>query len=171
MKEKTFAEFGTLTIDCSSLEPFLIDLPIGGRVGLKTEQPGLDLAVAEIMANQANHGDKAGVTALDVQLLRDTSKKIDSIDEQLPAVRKLLEVLEETRAVLDDQRNRQVSAIASAVENRAKIHRDDGLLAKYENTRTYRSASGHKAARTRRRNLAIQAQQAAGQAEATKTNA
>jgi hypothetical protein len=63
-----------------------------------------------------------------------------------------IELLEETRGKLDGQCQHQISAIALSVESRAKAYSDDELLARYEKTRTYRSAVGVKAARTRRKN-------------------
>jgi hypothetical protein len=79
-------------------------------------------------------------------------RRIAKIDALLPAARKLVELLEETRAVLDDRRQRQMSAIATAAEGRAKVLRKPELLAKYEKTRAYRSAGAMKGVRTRRRN-------------------
>lgn len=56
--------------------------------------------------------------------------------------------------MLDDRLQRQVFNIANTVERRAKMLHSDELLARYGKTRKYRSATGHKAARTRKRNQA-----------------
>ena len=144
----------SLAVDCTPMEPFLVDLPRGARSGLRPAQPGLDLVIAEIEANQPAIGENAGITAYDFDTLLTAGRRIDMIDEQLPTLCKLTEVLTETRAFLKDQRQRQIAAIATAVESRAKLQRSDELLARYERTRDYHSAPGVKAWKTRRKNEA-----------------
>jgi peptidoglycan hydrolase CwlO-like protein len=143
---------GALAVDCTALKAFHVDLPPGARRGLRAEQDGFGEVIAEILSNQAEIGDKAGITKNDIDDLALANARIAQIDARLPAVRKLLEILEETRAKLDDQRQRQVSSIARLVDVRAKALSDKTLLAKYEKTRTYRSAIALKGAKTRRKN-------------------
>lgn len=143
---------GALAVDCTTLKAFLVDLPPGARRGLRAEQDGFGDVIAEILSNQVEIGDKAGVTKNDIEELSLANERIAQIDVHLPAVRKLLEILEETRAKIDDQRQRQINAIAGAVEGRAKALSDPTLLAKYEKTRTYRSAVALKGAKTRKKN-------------------
>jgi hypothetical protein len=150
--EMKTVDIGTLLIDATPFAEFIVDLPPGARQGLRSEQAGYGDAVAEVVSNQAVWGDQAGITAGDFAELTLANERIAKIDALLPAARKMVEVLEETRALLDDRRQRQVSAIATAVEGRAKALRKPELLAKYEKTRAYRSAIAMKAARTRRRN-------------------
>lgn len=147
---------GSLAVDCTAMAPFLVDLPRGVRARLRSAQEGLELVLAEIEANQAVVGESAGVTALDFDTLMNANRQIEMVDEQLPAIRKLKELLEETRAYLEDQRQRQIAAIATAVESRAKLQRSDALLAKYERTREYYSAPGVKSWKTRRKNEAAE---------------
>ena len=75
-------------------------------------------------------------------------------------------MLEETRAMLEDQRQRAAHGFARSVEDRATT-RDDGelLLARYQKTRVYRSAIALKGIRTRRRNT-----QAASEADEARGN-
>ena len=155
----TKAALGDLVVDCTAMAPFLVDLPRGARAHLRSAQDGLDLVLAEIDANQPTIGESAGVTTLDYTTLTDASQQIDLIDEQLPAARKLVELLEETRAFAEDRRQRQIAAIATAVESRAKVYRDDALLARYEHTREYYSLPGVKAWKTRRKNEALEQEQ------------
>jgi hypothetical protein len=88
----------------------------------------------------------------DVDLLEQSARQIALIDRHLPTARKVVEVLEETRAFIDDRRQRRVFMIARAVDARAEVEEGAVLLGKYANTRAYRSANALKAARTRRRN-------------------
>jgi hypothetical protein len=145
-------ELGTLAIDCTALESFVEDLPPGALVGMRARQPGYKDVVNEIVSNQPALGGRAGVTDEDIQALLLADERIELIDAQLPAARKLVEMLEETRGKLDDQCQRQISAIGVSVQSRAKAYNDDELLARYEKTRTYRSATAYKAAKTRRKN-------------------
>jgi hypothetical protein len=153
MSDPVKPSIGSLAIDCSSLG-FLVDLPIGGQLGFLTEQPGFPDAVDEIVSNQAIFGAQAGVTQADVDAITTANSQIDQIDAILPAARKIVEMLEETRAKLDDERQRRVFSLAAMIEGRAKVVEDRVLLAKYEKTRAYRSASGVKAAKTRKKNKA-----------------
>ncbi len=61
----------------------------------------------------------------------------------------------------DDQRQRIVHALAVGVERRAKTRSDGGtLLAKYQKTREYRSATALNGVKTRRRNQQAEAAEA-----------
>jgi hypothetical protein len=144
--------WGELSVDAIALKDDLIDLPPGSLQRLRTEQPNFMTTLAEILGNQETYGPRAGITPLVFGDLQLANQRIADIDARLPAARKLVEVLEESRAVRVDQRQRLVSAIAKTVELQAKARDDEELLARYSHTRAYRSAIGKKAARTRRRN-------------------
>lgn len=144
--------WGEMSVDANDIAPDLVDLPPGGLQRLRTEQPNFMTTLAEILGNQEAYGERGGVTPLVFQELLLTNQRIDAIDARLPAARKLVEILEESRAVRVDQRQRLVSAIAKTVELQAKARNDEELLARYSHTRAYRSAIALKAARTRRRN-------------------
>jgi len=159
---------GDLVFDASELASFLVDLPEGALRGLRAAQEGFKEVLAEIFANQADWGEKAGILAADTADIEDLNLKIDRIDDFVPAGLKFVELLLETRAKLDDRRQRLVNSFAESVERRAKVLDDgDSLLARYQRTRAYRSAPGKKAFRTRRRKeqaLLAQAEAAASQA-------
>lgn len=142
---------GELSVDATDI-PGLVDLPEGGRVGMRSEQPGYDVAEAEILANQEKFGERAGVTNLTAQEIQGTTETIKLIKTKLHAARKLVEILEESIAFHDDRRQRLVHSVAKSVEMHAVARNDDEILAKYEHTRTYRSAIARKAVRTRLRN-------------------
>ncbi len=144
---------GDLSIDASELASVIIDLPEGAMRGLRVEQDGLEEVLAEIFANQAEWGEKVGITSGDKLDLETLNVVIRRIDDFVPASQKLVELLLETRAKLDDRRQRLINAIAEGVERRAKsLDYGETLLARYQRTRAYRSAIAKKAARTRRRN-------------------
>lgn len=140
---------GELSVDATDLT-FLVDLDRGARVGLRAAQPGFEDALREI---RANHEHGAGVVPETIHSeLMLVDERIAQIDSKLPAARKLTELLEETRATLEDRRQRLISAVAAVVDAHAKAFGDTTLLARYEKTRAYRSAGALKAVRSRRRN-------------------
>lgn len=147
-------EVGELVIDASDLSTVIVDLAPGALRGMLSSREDFDDVFAEIVANQALYGEKAGITATDFNILQQATSHITIIDKILPAAHKLVELLEETRCHLDDQRQRQVHAIAKSVEMRVKMQRNPDLLARYARTRSYRSAIAAKAVRTRLRNQA-----------------
>lgn len=145
---------GSLFVDARSLDGITIDLPPGAMQGMRTEQKGYEEVVAEILSNQCVLGERAGVTQSDIDRIVELDRRIAQIDQYLPAAKKLYEILTETRAVVDDERQRLVNAVAVSVESRAKASRDTGLLARYQKTRDYRSSPGVKAVKTRTKNAA-----------------
>ena len=147
-------DVGDLILDASNLAPIIVDVPNDKLSGLLTSQPGRDEVVAEVGSNQPVHGVQAGIRDEDVADIKTTVGQMAEIRSLLPAAHKLVELLEDTYAVLDDRLQRQLFTIATTVERRAKMLRNDGLLARYSKTRKYRSATGQKAARTRKRNQA-----------------
>lgn len=154
-------EVGSLVFDGEEFAPYLVDLQPGELQGMRTEQPGFDNVNKEVVANHAEWGAKAGVTEEDFNQLQTISERIERIDLFVRPLQKFLEMLIETRYVLEDRRQRIVLNIAQSVDRRGV--REPILLAKYEKTRSYRSAIAKKAVRTRRRNaaLATQAEQPA----------
>ncbi|MDI1451246.1 hypothetical protein [Polyangium sp. 6x1] len=139
----------TLVHDCTAFAPFLVDLPERARLGMRAEQEGFPEVVTEILTNQAALGDRAGITKTDIDSLQESNQRIAMIDARLPALKKLVEMMEETRALEDDKRQRLVNAFADSIERRAKATGDKSLLAKYETTRKYRSAIAMKGVKTR----------------------
>ena len=147
-------DVGDLFVDATNLAPIIVDVPTDKLNGLLTSQPGCDEVVVEVSSNQPAHGVQAGIRDEDVVDIKSTVAQMAEIRSLLPPARKLLELLEDTYVVLDDRLQRQLFNIATTVERRAKMLRNDELLARYARTRKYRSATGNKAARTRKRNQA-----------------
>jgi hypothetical protein len=147
-------DVGDLILDATNVAGIIVDVPTDKLSGLLTSQPGCDEVVAEVRSNQPVLGVQAGIRDEDVADINTTVAQMAEIRSLLPASRKLLELLEDTLAVLDDRLQRQVFTIASTVERRAKMLRNDELLARYSRARKYRSATAQKAARTRKRNQA-----------------
>jgi hypothetical protein len=159
-EEIKYLSLNDLLLDGRHLQGKIRDLPNGARQGMRAEQPNFPNVIKEITDNQPLYGEQAGISSRNFQDLQAGLQYIAELDAMLPSARKFLEVLEETRAYEMDQIQRLVSSIAYSVEGRAKAYKDDELLARYEQTRAYRSAAGLKAARTRLRNLAPESPEA-----------
>jgi uncharacterized coiled-coil DUF342 family protein len=157
MPSKKPLPLDSLAIDCTPMAPYIAELQKGRRRGLCTERAGVADVINEIMTNQALHGESAGITTVDFAQFTEVNEQIEEVDASLPAARELVKRMENTRAVLIDKRQRMISGFAESAESRAKVNKNELLLAKYEKTRTYRSASAIKAVKTRKKNAAERA--------------
>ncbi len=141
---------GQFVFDGAEFTDYAIDLPPGACKGLLTTREGFDEVCQEIAAHQATWGAKAGIAEQEVADLTTTSERIARIDAFLPAVAKFLEVLTETRYLLDDKRQRIVMDAAQSVDRRSS--KQPELNAKYQKTREYRSAIAKKGLKTKEKN-------------------
>lgn len=162
---------GSMRIDCTPLAPYLEDLPAGALVGKHGAQDGFELALQEIISNQSLWGPIVGIGAEEVLDIQLANQRVAMIDAYLPAARKIVEILEESRGKHDHRRHRGVCEIAALVEVRGTSRPESELMARYEKTRAYRSAVAMKAAKTRRQNEAAEAAAEELAAEATATPA
>jgi hypothetical protein len=145
-------EVGELSVDATVCGAYAVDLEPGATVGMVAACEGVDDVIGEIKANQAAHGEVAGVTALDFDTVVGAHARVKEIDNLLPAARKMVEILEETRAQQVDIRERTIRSIAQSVDARARKRGNAVLLAKYEATRAYRSQTALKGVKTRKKN-------------------
>lgn len=149
-------ERGSLVVDATPLGDFLIDAAPGILSGIRRARDGFDAVVDEILTNQKNHGAQAGILQSEVDELRLLTKQIALIGQYLPAAQKLVEMMLETEALLDNRCQEIVRNAAKAVDTRVTITKDNSLFARYELTRKYRSAPAKKAVKTRQKKAAQQ---------------
>lgn len=144
-----------LIVDARALASFLIDMPREWRRrGLLSRRPGFDDAMFELHGNQDVLGERAGITPGDYRELCTDEEQLQQIQALLPVASKVLELLEENAARLDDRIQRRLKGLAAIIEIRGRDLDDRELLGRYEKTIAYRSAPQVKGARTRRRNRA-----------------
>lgn len=141
-------------LDVRHLAPRLSDSEGGARQGLRVELEGFADVIREFLANQAQYGERAGITQRDLDRLMEAIGRRDEIDKYLYKASRIHDRLGDTRAIVDDEIQRMVFGLAQVIEARAKAFGDPEILGFYERVRAYRSAVGIKAARTRRRNEA-----------------
>lgn len=154
MADDAKPKVGDLTMNFSHMT-YLIDVET--TQGLQTEKEGLHEVLAEIRGNQKEYGALARITDQDIAELDEIERQIQEIDESLPSVEKLQEMMKETRKVLVDRRERKIHKIANLVDNEMKEKPELG--AKYQRTRKYRSLRGRKAAQTRQQRAEAQSQE------------
>ena len=141
---------GSFVFDGAEFAEYAVDLPPGGCQGMLPTREGFLDVSQEILTQHAEWGAKAGIADQDKADLATANERIARIDVFLPALLKAVEVLTETRYLLDDQRQRIALDAAQAVDRR--IGRQPELLARYEKTRQYRSAIAKKALKTKVKN-------------------
>jgi hypothetical protein len=141
---------GTFEFNGSEFDDYAVDIPPGGCQGMQPTRVGFPEVCKELLANQAEWGLKAGIPEAEMTDLVTSNDRIGRIDAFLPALVKAVEVLTETRYMLDDKRQRIALNAAQSVDRRTKSCPD--LLAKYQTTREYRSAIAKKALKTRAKN-------------------
>lgn len=149
-------ERGDLLIDARPMGDFLLDAPPGTLIGIRRAQDGFDDVVDEIVTHQPTFGEQAGILQSEVDELCLLKGRIALISQFRPALEKLLEMMNETEAVLDNRCQEIVRNVAKTVDARVATTKDDSLFAHYELTRKYRSAPAKKAVKTRRKKAAAQ---------------
>lgn len=150
-------ERGSLVVDATPLGDFLIDAAPGILSGISRARDGFDAVVDEILTNQKTHGKEAGILQSEVDELCLLTERIALIGQFLPAAQKLVEMMLETEALLDNRCQEIARNVAKTVDTRVAITKDSSLFARYELTRKYRSEPAKRGAKTRRKRAATQA--------------
>lgn len=143
---------GTILVDLNPLKDDLVDLPPGGLKGTRGEKEGLADVLTELATAMPNHGDEADIHPKTYQRILDETAKIDTLRQHETVLEKLLEVCRETRAMKENNREDDISSIASAAEDKADKGGMPGLRAHFEKTIKYKALFADKAAETRRKN-------------------
>jgi len=148
---------GPLTFDLTAIALLLVDLAPGALRGLRREQPGIEGVISELEAGVPKLGAKAGISS---DVYAEFEKKqivIAQIREARLIFDKAAEVLAESEAYYEDQREIDITLMASAVRTAAR-RRDESLRAAFEKTLKYYGQIAAKAARTRRKNAKAEAE-------------
>lgn len=148
---------------------YLLDPSPDEKVGLMTVQPGFDEVQGEVAANMAAWAAKAGMTQDDIDTLAVLNARIARISVFAGPIRKFYEQLVETRAILEDERQRIILNLGASVVRRGR--KNPELRGKYQKTCAYRSAIAKKAAQTRRKQEAAAKKAAAAAAAAAAVDA
>jgi hypothetical protein len=145
---------GTLVIDLAHLSGILYDVARGALRGLRRERPGVVDVIAELAAQFPTMGAAAGISPSAYARLTQATEHLAKIRAQRGAVDKLAEVLKESEALYEDERETAISQMADAIRSTAKREKNPGLSAPFERLLRYNSQSADKAVKTRRKKAA-----------------
>jgi hypothetical protein len=149
---------GPLILDVTSLKDDIVDLAPRSMMGLKREKPNFDAAQSELVKAKTGALDKVGIAGSVVDRIVTRTDKLTAIRLRKDIAMKLVEVLEETEAYLEDMREGDIAVVAKAVQTAAK-HIDRSVLASFEAMLSYYSQNADKAATTRRKNVKVKEQE------------
>lgn len=147
---------GPLVADLSAIAGKLIDLPPGAMSGLRAEQSG----IGDVLAELSTAAPTLPVVAEPHAEIVALTATIAEIRTMRGIVDKMAEVLEESEAKYEHERENALSMVADSVKSAAKRKGGAGVLAGFEATLEYVAQPGVKAAATRKKNA--EAKKAAG---------
>lgn len=143
---------GPTVVDVSALAPDLIDLAPNALKGARGPKQGIAEVLAELAHAIPNHGEEAEIhPAVYARIIKSTELS-HTLRTKETELEKLLEVCRETRGMLDNNREEDLSRIASTVETKVQAGTHPGLAAHFQKTIEYKSRYAERAAVTRRQN-------------------
>jgi hypothetical protein len=148
---------GNLLIDATALAALIFDLAPKAARSLKREQEGIEGVLAELPTALSQFAATIGLAADTFVQIDMATKNIGLLRALLTDAEKLVEVLRESIAFQEDAREAEFSRIAENVK-RAVERKDPSVGAPFEKLLTYVAQVGVKAAATRRRNEAAEAE-------------
>lgn len=142
---------GKLIIDATDAKELIFDLAPGALRMLKRAQEGLDGVLLELPVALAKYATTIGVSADMITRIATSTASIKVLTALLEDANKLVEVLKESIAYHEDQREADFSQIAENVR-RTAARKDPSVEAAFEKLLKYVAQVGVKAAATRRKN-------------------
>ncbi len=143
---------GSITVDLANVKDTLVDLPPGALQGVRREQPGMAGVLAELAHALPHYGNEAEVHGAFHARIMQASIDIRKLEEHEVLLKKLLEVVQESKAQLMNNREYDISAVAAKVVESATRQKKPELMAHFEKTLHYRSQAALKAQATRKKN-------------------
>lgn len=143
---------GPVAFSLADCKDDLIDLPQDAVRYLRNAKPGIDGVRSELEQSVPVHGDAAGVTtSMHDQFVADT-QLIDKLRAHELVLAKALEVVQETLAQKEHDRENTLSHIADRVKSTVQRTGNVSIMAPFQKTLDYNSQYAVKAAETRRKN-------------------
>lgn len=142
---------GSLTADLANVKDALVDLPPGALHGVRREQPGIAGVLAELAHALPQYGNDAEVHGAFHSRIMQASIDIQKLEEHEIILKKMLEVVQESKAQWMNNREYDISAVGAKVVESATRQKKPELLAYFEKTLQYRSQVGLKAVATRKK--------------------
>src|SRR5262249_28234362 len=136
---------GPLQMDVTAVAPLLRDISKGGRRGLRTAGPGIDDVVTELATAMPTAGIAAGVSQVVYQSFLNSNANVVQLRQVGQVVFKLAEVVAESLALTEDERENALSKIADIIRSSAKRDKNAGIAAPFQKTLAYKSRAANKA--------------------------
>lgn len=156
---------GPFVIDLNHLSGILLDMARGAMRGLRREQPGIEGVIEELDKEIAKNGPAAGIAPSTYARFREATENLSKIRAVRGVVDKAAEVLRESEALYEHERENAISQMADAIRSTSKREGNIGITAPFEKLLRYNSQLAEKALKSRRRNAALAASQSGDQAE------
>lgn len=145
---------GPLSFDLTAVGSILIDQPPGALRGMRRDQPGIDEVVKELAIAVKNNGVEAGVAPHAYQRFLDSTAKLAKLRLDSADLLKMAEVLAETEATYENEREQALSHMVDAVKSTAKRSKNRAILAPFEKSVRYTQQASDKGVKTRSKNKA-----------------
>lgn len=141
---------GSLILNLQHLEGIVIDAIAGATRGLRRQKQGIEKVLHELQHNIQSHASTLGIAPDAYDRIANLTDQLTKIREARVHVSKLDEVLMETEAFLEDEREGQIGLVVEAAR-RAAIRRDPTIVALFEETIRYYGQIALRAHKTRRK--------------------
>lgn len=128
---------------------------------LRSEQEGINDVIEELKQSVPALGSKGAISPDVYAHFVACTGNLDKIRAARVIVDKLAEILDESEAYYEHEREGDISMIADAVRSAAR-RKDDSIRASFERTLKYNSQAAEKALKTRRKNAEAAAEAQAG---------
>jgi hypothetical protein len=148
---------GPLSFDLTPVASLLVDLPPGTLRGMRRQQPGIADVISELAEAVAGSGAEAGIPADAYKRFLDSTDKINRVRQQGALLLKMAEIITETEASYEHQREQAISQMVDSVRSTAKRNKNKAVLAPFERSIRYTQQAAEKAVKTRRKNAADKA--------------
>lgn len=145
---------GQLKFDVTPVAAILYDLPPGALRGMRRQQAGMSEVIAELADAIPTLGAVAGVPEDAYKRFVENGDKAEQVRRYRLALEKIAEVIAESEALYEDQREHALSQIVDAVKSTAKRNRNEGIRAPFEKSIRYTQQAAEKALKTRKKNAA-----------------
>ena len=159
MATKTGSSYeGPVLIDLTPVKAQLVDLAPGAMRGMRAEQEGMPEVIQELGDCTQAQREAATVPEHVYQRVLSRTADLATIRDYEVKLAKALEVVTETRAKMENDREDDVAILAKAARETADKQRSMAVAAPFEKTIKYNGQSAEKAVATRKKNAEMKQQ-------------
>lgn len=142
---------GPFAIDLRKLNGTLVDVVPGGTRGLRREKTGIAGVLSELQKGIPLYTSTLGISAGLYDRIEAQTASLEEVREAKVQVRKLAEILDETEAAIEDEREGDIGSVVKAARD-ASRRKDPSIVAAFEQTIRYHGQNAARAHATRRKN-------------------